>query len=107
MALPYWQEKGRIFALEVFDAFEEKGGGMFLPQDAMREWFEHENGSGIGMFEGENYQEMIDLVSWALTIPAARRDFARGYKDGMRETRAARKAKAAARVPRAYDVEGL
>lgn len=79
MALPYWYEKGREFALGVLDGLQD--AGMFRPENSMQEWFDFNAGSG---FESD---DLMDMAHWALTVPAARHEFASGYRDAMRETR--------------------
>lgn len=89
--LTYWQEKGRGFGFDVGDG---PGAGTFRPADAIDQWLAWAWGNDMEPFEGltdEQAATVAQLVECCMQVPKYRREFARGYRDALRETRPMRK----------------
>ena len=108
MPLPFWYEQGRGWAGEVLDGLED--AGPFRPQEAIDSWLEFRLSNGFPPFdgEGEGAELAEEMARWCVSQRSARKQFADGYRDGMRETRTARKlAQAVARARRTFEAQGV
>ena len=95
MALPMFYEAGRNFAFAVL-AGHDNDAGVFEPESAFEWWYEFHHGSSPNPF-GDDDEDWPESA-WNVLLHVinndrkARKQFAEGYRDAMRETRQDRRA---------------